>query len=261
MADTSSQKAVFEKQKRVGIITINNGEMNVFDAEQVKQFRDIIKEIEDNDKIRVVLIQGSGTRAFSAGFDLKHPNENVFVNDGQEMIYRLYHLPKPTIALVHGYAIGIAFLVAMACDFRYATEDAQFSLPEINYPDMMFTTHGGTSLVSKLVRPSHLKWILYTGNRFPTSKAAEMGLIDERFETKEDMFKAGLEFATDLSRKSPVTMSCIKVAVRKNTLADLKPGMGREIETLPFIKRPLTMSKKEQLDASKKYIKKYSEEW
>ncbi len=258
--ESSNRKVIFEKQGRIGIITLNNGEMNVFDEEQVKQMRDLIKELEDDEKIRVILIQGSGNRAFSSGFDLKHPNEEVYVNDGQEMIYRLYNLPKPTIALIHGYDIGIAFLVSMACDFRYATVDAQFSLPEINY-EIMFTTHGGTSLVSKLIHPSDLKWILYTGERFPASKAAKMGLIDELFETKEEMSNAGMEFATLLSKKNPIIMACIKVALRENTYRDLKSGMAREMETIPFIKRPPSMNKKEQIDAAKKYIEKYTEKW
>lgn len=258
--ETADQKVLFEKRKRVGIITLNNGEMNVFDKEQIIQLRDLLIEIENDDKVRAVMIQGSGPRAFSSGFDLKHIDKEVIIKDGQEMIYRLYNLAKPTIALVHGFSIGIGFLIPMACDFRYATTDASFSLPEIKY-EIMFFTHGGVSIVSKLIRPSHLKWIFFTGKRFPTSKADEMGLIDAIFQTKEEMFNAGLEFATTLSKKSPIVMACAKVAIKKARFADVKTGMAMEMETIPFIDRPPTMNKKEQLEEFKKYMKKYSIEW
>jgi enoyl-CoA hydratase len=262
MAEKSaSEKVLFERRKRVGIITLNNGEMNVFDRGQITQLRDLIKELETDEKVRAILIQGSGNRAFSSGFDLKNLEKELFIKDGQEMIYLLYHLSKPTIALIHGYAIGIGFLVALACDFRYATEESSFSLPEINY-EIMFPTHGGCTILSKLVsKPSDAKYILFTGDRFPTSKAAQMGLIDERFNTKDEMYSAGLEFATKLSTKNAIIMACTKVALKKAIFADLKTGMAMEMETIPFIDRPTSMSKDEQQAAAQKYIDKYREKW
>ncbi len=259
--ESTSQKVIFEKQKRVGVITLNNGAMNVFDRDQVRDLRDLIIELESNDKIRVIVIQGSGTRAFSAGFDLKNFDVDFFIEAGQEMIFRLYNLPKPSIALVHGYSIGIGFLVALACDFRYATEESQFCLPEMNI-EGMFPTHGGCTILPKLVRKiSDAKLILYSADRFPTSKIAEMGLIDERFKTKEEMFEAGMAFAKKLAGKSPIPMALTKVALKITEWADLKTGMAMEIETIPIINRPQGMKKAEQLEKVREYIKKYSKEW
>jgi len=260
MSDYSTtQKVLFEKDKHVGIITLNNGEMNLFDIEQVQGFRDLIVKLEDDDKIRVIIIQGSGTRAFSAGFDLKNFDVDIFTKDGQDMIYRLYNIPKPVIALVHGFSIGIAFLVALACDFRYATEDAQFSLPEINY-QAMFPTHGGCTILPKIVRKmSDVKYILYTGDRFSAARAEKMGIVDELFKTTEEMQTAGKEFAQKLAVKNPVVMSMCKVALKKTEFADLKTGMAMEIETIPIINRPQGTKKADQLEAIKNYIEKYSE--
>ena len=255
--ETTSKKVLFEKNKRVGIITLNNGDFNVFDAEQIIQLRNLLEELEWDQKIRAILIQGSGTRAFSSGFDLKHIDRKVIFNEGKEMVYRLYNLPKPTIALVHGYSIGVGFLVVLACDFRYATEDAQFSLPEINY-DMMFPTHGGCTILPKLVRkPSDAKYLLYTGDRISTNRASQMGLIDAIFKTKEEMFDAGMEFAINLSSKNPIIMGSIKAALKSTTFADLKTGMEIEMDAVSFIERPPQMKRKEQLEEARKYIEKY----
>lgn len=256
---STTPKVVFEKDKRVGIITLNNGEMNLFDVEQVQGFRDLIVKLENDDKIRALVIRGSGNRAFSAGFDLKNFDVDIFVRDGQDMIYQLYNLPKPTIALVHGFSIGIAFLTALACDFRYATEDAQFSLPEINF-EAMFPTHGGCTLLPKIVRKmSDVKYILYTGDRFPAARAEKMGIVDQLFKTNDEMQAAGLEFAQKLASKNPVVMSMCKVALKKTEFADLKTGMATEIETIPIINRPQGTSRSEQLEALRKFIEKYSE--
>ena len=256
---STTPKVVFEKDRRVGIITLNNGEMNVFDVEQVQGLRDLIVKLGSDDKIRALIIKGSGNRAFSAGFDLKNFDVPIFVRDGQDMIYQLYNLPKPTIALVQGFSIGIAFLVALACDFRYATEDAQFSLPEINY-EAMFPTHGGCTLLPKIVRKmSDVKYILYTGDRFPAARAEKMGIVDELFKTKEEMQKAGLEFAQKLASKNPVIQSMCKVVLKKTEFADLKTGMAMEMEAIPLINRPQGTSKADQLEAIRKYIEKYSE--
>jgi enoyl-CoA hydratase len=256
---STTPKVIFEKDRRVGIITLTNGEMNVFDVEQVQGFRDLIVKLGSDDKIRALVIKGSGNRAFSSGFDLKNLDADLFTKDGQDMIYQLYNLPKPTIALVHGYCIGIAFLVALACDFRYATEDAQFSLPEINY-EFMFPTHGGCTLLPKIARKmSDVKYILYTGDRFPAARAEKMGVVDQLFKTKEEMQPAGLEFAQKLSSKNPNIMAMCKVALKKTEFADLKTGMAIEIETIPILNPPQKISKVEQAEAVRKYIEKYSE--
>jgi enoyl-CoA hydratase len=255
--ETGSEKILFEKQKHVGIITLSNGDFNVFDPEQIIALRDLLKALEWNNSIHTVVIQGSGDRAFSSGFDLKHFDMGVILSEGREIVYRLYELPKPTISLVHGYALGVGFLIAMACDFHYATKSSSFQLPEINY-DIMPHSHGCCTIVSKLVRkPSDLKYILYTGNRFPTSKADQMGLIDEIFETKEEMIDAGLEFAHTLSKKNPVVLAATKTVLKRTQFADVRPSMDIEIEPLAFIDRPPEMNKQAQQAALREFLEKY----
>jgi len=255
---STTPKVLFEKNKRVGIITLNNGEMNVFDVEQVLGFRDLIVKLGNDDKIHSIIIQANGERAFSAGFDLKNFDVDIYVRDGQDMIYRLYNLTKPTIALVHGYCIGIAFLVALACDFRYVCEDAQFSLPEINY-ETMFPSHGGCTILPKIVRKiSDAKYILYTGDRVPAERAEKMGIVDELFKTREEMQSKGMEFAQKLASKSPAVLAMCKVALNTTRFSDLKTGMAMEIEAMPLLTPPPGTKKSEAQAAIQKYIEKYS---
>ena len=107
-AGNENKKVVVEKIKRVALVTLNNGDMNLFDAEQVIQFRDAIVSLKKDPKVKALVIQGSGNRAFSAGFDLKgFAKVDTYINVGQDFMGQLYNFPIPKIALVNGYAIEI----------------------------------------------------------------------------------------------------------------------------------------------------------
>ena len=62
-----TKKVVFEREKRLGIVTLDNGDFNVFDVEQIYQFRDLMRELQWDEKVRAIVIKGRGARAFSSG--------------------------------------------------------------------------------------------------------------------------------------------------------------------------------------------------
>ena len=90
-----------------------------------------------DESVRVVVLEGSGERAFCVGADLNHiatfgpPDIRKWVNDGNRVLSRLANLPVPVIAAVHGYAVGGGLEFALACDLRVASEDSSFGLPEL----------------------------------------------------------------------------------------------------------------------------------
>ncbi|MHA1309790.1 MAG: enoyl-CoA hydratase/isomerase family protein [Candidatus Helarchaeota archaeon] len=252
-----------EIKRKIGIITFDNGELNVFNRDLIIAFRDLLKEIKSDPqkqrKIRVILIKSASKKAFSAGFDLKATeaaSEDViklFLVEGKKFIYDLTTIPTPTIALVNGYAIGIGFLISLACDFRYCTEDAQFQLPEIIY-EGMFPTHGACTNLPKIVNKiSDAKYLLMTGDRINAQTAEKMGIIDKIFTTKEEMIDAGIKLAKTMSTKNPLTMQLIKAAL--NTCKDLniKEGMAIETEAFEIIKN----IHEDKNVLKNKFIKKY----
>ncbi|NVM02968.1 MAG: enoyl-CoA hydratase/isomerase family protein [Candidatus Helarchaeota archaeon] len=257
MSDKSSEKVIYETIRKVARITLNNGELNLFDKEQVVGFRDALLKVKNDTKIRALLIQANG-RAFSAGFNLKQmTNEKstlqIFRDVGKEFIRLLNHMTIPTICLVHNYAIGIACLVPFACDFRFVLKDVAFCLPEINY-SFMFPTHGGMTITPKICRSdSDAKYILMTGEHIKLELADKMGLVTKIFETKEEMEKEGLEFATTLSKKNPPTMSMIKACFDKCKASTLEEGMIIEAEAEEIN----TSNKAEREVGIKKFIEKY----
>ncbi|MHA1146039.1 MAG: enoyl-CoA hydratase/isomerase family protein [Candidatus Helarchaeota archaeon] len=252
-----NKKVIVERIKRIALITLSNGDMNLFDSEQVMLFRDALLELKKDPKVRVIVIRGSGNRAFSAGFDLKESgNVDVFLNTGQEFMGLLYNFPVPKIALVHGYAIGIGCLVTFACDFRYCTKDVVFSLPEIKYK-FMFPTHGGMTITSKIVRkPSDAKFILCTGDKIKVPLAEKMGLIDQLFDTKEEMENAGMELARKLGSMDSTVMSSILTVFDKCASVGLAEGMSIENEALEVVQS----RGKEKKDLLQKLKEKYLDE-
>ena len=257
MSEQNLEIVIYEEIRKVARITLNNGELNIFNKEQVIAFRDALLKVENNPKIRALLIQANG-RAFSAGFDLKQMTDarsslEVFRSVGQEFIKILYYMTIPTICLVHKYAIGIAYLVPFACDFRFVLKDVEFCLPEINY-NFMFPTHGGMTITPKICsNDSYAKYILMTGERIGWKLAEKFGLVTKTFETKEEMEQEGLAFATTLSKKNPASMTMIKACFEKCRDSSLEEGMPIENEAAMIN----TSSPSEKKVGIKQFIEKY----
>lgn len=243
MTEDTTEKILVKIKRKVGIITLNNGDLNVFSPDFIFAFRDTLKELKTNNKVNVILIQSTSERAFSAGFDLKslqtvNPEYlNILLNDAYEIVELLHLMPKPVIALINGYSIGAGFLFPLACDFRYCTKDARFQLPEANFADLMFLTHGGCTTLPKLVNKlSDAFYIAFTGEKIPAEMALKMGVIDRVFDTKDEMLKAGLEFAKLIASKHPFLIGMMKAGIRKNLNSNVPDGLALEKEAYDIIR-------------------------
>ena len=259
MTEETNEKILVKIKRKVGIITLNNGDMNVFSPEFLNLFINALKEYRDNKKVHSLIIQSASERAFSAGFDLKalmnvdHATIDIFFKVGQDIVEIIRYMPKPVIALINGHAHGVGLLFPLACDFRYCTEDATLSLPEANYSNLMFPTHGGCTNLPKIVRKmSDAKYILMTGDKFDAKSALEMGVVDKVFKTKEELLEKGFELAKNISSKHPDVIQLLKPAINACSQADVKTGMAIEEEAFTIIART-----KDNKELKKKFIDKY----
>lgn len=259
MTEESNEKILVKIKRKVGVITLNNGDMNVFDPEFLNLFVNTLKVLRDDKKVHSIIIQSASERAFSAGFDLKalmnvdHATIDIFLSVGQEIVEVIYYSPKPVIALINGHSHGVGLLFPLACDFRYCTENALFSLPEANFSNLMFPTHGGCTNLPKIVRKiSDAKYILMTGDKFDAKSALEMGIVDKMFKTKEEMLENGFELAKNISAKHPDVIQMLKPAINACLQADLKKGMAIEEEAFTIVART-----KDNKELKKNFIDKY----
>ena len=132
------QHILFELEARVATITFNRPKaLNALNSELLSEFGRALDEIAVDEDIRVLILTGSGEKAFVAGADISELatmnalQGKQFAEKGHSAIGRLQKLSIPVIAAVNGFALGGGSEIALACDFIYASEDAKFGLPEI----------------------------------------------------------------------------------------------------------------------------------
>jgi trans-feruloyl-CoA hydratase/vanillin synthase len=188
---------------------------------------DALARLETDDNVRVVVISGEGGN-FSAGQDLKKFFRELEKNPSERKKAaaaanrwrweRIYNYDKPTIAMVHGFCVGGAFMQLLACDFAIAADDATFSLSEVNWGILP------GALVSKAVidtvLPRHALYYACLGEPFDGHEAARIGMINYAVPAKK-LEDAVTELAEKLMKKSPAVLRATKQAIRQVRTMDV----------------------------------------
>jgi short chain enoyl-CoA hydratase (EC 4.2.1.17) len=160
-----------KKEPPLGWIYLNRPDkLNAINEQLMKDLRQAVDELVADDQIRVIIITGLG-KAFCAGADIsqfKTLNGLTaweFAKKGRELMDYIENLPKPTIAMINGYALGGGLELAMACDIRIAAEEAQVGLPEITLG--IYPGFGGTQRLIRLIGKGKAMEMMMTGDRIP----------------------------------------------------------------------------------------------
>jgi enoyl-CoA hydratase/carnithine racemase len=180
---------------------------------------------------RAVVLSSASAKAFCVGADLKE--RAGFTDDDlrrQRPIFRaafgaVLDLPQPTIAAVHGFALGGGTELALSCDLIVADETAVLGLPEVTVG--LVPGGGGTQLLARRVGYSRAADLIFTGRRLTADEAAAFGLVD-RLVAAGGARGAALELAATIAGNSPVGVRAAKRALRLGLGTDL--GAGLDIE-------------------------------
>lgn len=173
---------------------------------------------------RAVLLTGAEGPAFIAGADIREmaamtPEEGErFGALGQEVTRLLEQLPVPVIACVDGYALGGGCEMAMACDFVYATRKAVFGQPEVLLG--LIPGFGGCVRLFRRVGIAKARELIYSGRRVDAVEAHRLGLVNEVFDNREEMFAAARLVLADIAANSPAAVSTCK------SVLDAVDGLG-----------------------------------
>lgn len=176
---------ILEKKGFVSTLWLNRPAVhNAFNEEMILELIGAFDDIAADDETRVLILKGSG-KSFCAGADLKWMKQAAEYTEKQNFeeslnlslcLNKLYNLPKPTIALVHGVVYGGGNGLMSACDFVYAYDNTHFSLSEVNLGLIPACI---SPYVLKKVGERNAKSMMLRGNRFETKEAKKYGLIDE----------------------------------------------------------------------------------
>ena len=232
----------FEIEESEGVahvILSRPDELNTMIPAFWSELPEIIDEMSDSGRVRCVVISSTG-KHFSAGMDLSvfTDDEGVtvrqdadrwvaaesfrrFVHHLQETFSCLDRARMPVIVAIQGGCIGGAVDFVSACDIRYATTDAFFSIQEINIG--MTADVGTFPRLCKLIPEGWVRELAYTGRRLPAAKARDIGLVNELFDTHEALVDHALATAREIAEKSPLAVAGSKVMInyaRDHSIAD-----------------------------------------
>jgi enoyl-CoA hydratase/carnithine racemase len=244
-----------ETRGAVTLLTFNRAEkLNALNYALIDRLMQILDQIEDDARVRAVILTGAGDRAFSAGADIREFSESIkegpdaavkaFVRRGQTMTSRLESFPKPIIAAVNGIAFGGGCEITEAVHLAVASERSSFSKPEINIG--IPPTFGGTQRLPRLAGRKRALEFLLTGDTFTPQRAYEIGLVN-RVVAHERLMPAAFELADRILRHSPLAASRIITAVTRGLNASISEGLA--IESEQFARMVPTSDNREALDA------------
>jgi len=205
------------------IVTISRPEkLNSVTKPMLVDFSEQVSQTINNPNIRAVIFTGEGNRAFSAGFDMDTVMglEGAEVTEFFKLLERTMRIIREnrtcvTIAAVNGYAIGFGAMAALACDFRFFSENASFRLPEVEL--RVFPGAGAASNLLHLVGPARAKDILLTTRTVSAKEALQIGLAD-MVVNQDELMQKTMQFLEEILNKDAT------ILVRTKTLVDGMTG-------------------------------------
>ena len=223
-----------ERQGSVATLMLNRPEaLNAINAALVRDLGAACGELESDQQTRVVVLRGAGERAFCVGADLKE-RRGMGLAETQELRAELVRafrslrtLQVPTIAAVHGWALGGGFELALCCDLIVAADDARFGLTEVTLG--IIPGGGGTQLLPRLIGRSRAKLLIYTGRRIEAPEAERLGIVI-RVVPRAELEAAAMALAEEIAGNAPISLRQAKKAIDVGYHLDIDSALAFEAE-------------------------------
>ncbi|MEH7380419.1 enoyl-CoA hydratase-related protein [Bacillus sp. JJ1533] len=224
----------------IAVITLNNPPLNVLSTAIFLELDECFKSIETDNKVKVIILTGTGDRAFAAGADIKEFTEHLkdynllkkSGDEGSRIFNQIAEFPKPVIVALNGLALGGGFELALCGDIRIASSNVKIGLPEINLG--LLPGAGGTQRLPRLIGESKAKEMIFTGKPITADEAYRIGLVNHVVESGEVLVKAK-ELAHLIAVKSSVALKIIKKTIDLGLELSLDEGIRKEREAFEFL--------------------------
>lgn len=222
----------YSVEDNIAILTIDRPKaLNALNSKTIVEIRSAVGEAGEDESVRVLIITGSGDKAFVAGADISEFTDLGlkegfgFVKKGHQMNRDIETLGKPVIAAVNGLALGGGCELAMSCTLRLVSETAKLGLPELGLG--VIPGYGGTQRLPRLIGKGPALWYILTGEMIDAEKAVDLGLASQVVKPDELMAKA-LGIAGKIAAKAPMAVKMAMCAVNHGTGVDLETGLVLE---------------------------------
>ena len=230
------ENILVEQTNALATITINRPKkLNALNKATIEELHNAFKALEEDASIKVIIITGSGEKAFVAGADISEfahfsvEEGAMLARKGQEILFDFVeNLSTPVIAAVNGFALGGGLELAMACHFRVASDNAKMGLPEVSLG--VIPGYGGTQRLPQLIGKGKAMELVMTAGMITADEAKEYGLVNH-VTSQEELLPLAEKIASKIMRNSSVAISAAIKAVNDN----FKDGVnGFESEITEF---------------------------
>jgi enoyl-CoA hydratase len=217
----ATSELLYERRGAVAILTFNRpAARNAMTFAMYEGLHAACEHVDADDRVRVFILRGAGDRAFVAGTDISQFQAFTTAEHAldyerriERYVGRLEAVQKPTLALIHGYCVGGGAMLALACDLRLASPDAQLGVPVARTLGNTLSIQNVARLVA-LLGDTRTKELLFTARLMPAAEALAAGVYSEVVPADE-LEARGLALAGQIAANAPLTLRSIKEAVRR----------------------------------------------
>jgi len=230
----SFNNILIEKNNKIARIIINRPKkLNALNKETINELHEAISELESDVQIRVIMLTGSGDKAFVAGADISE-FADFDISQGAELSRKgqnylfdfIENLSTPVIAAINGFALGGGLELAMACHFRVASDNAKMGLPEVSLG--VIPGYGGTQRLPQLVGKGRAMEMIMTAGMITADDAKSYGLVNHVV-AQEELISFCEEIAKKITFNSSMAIGAAIKAVNANFNSGIN-GYDVEIE-------------------------------
>ena len=217
----------------IAVVTINRPtKLNALNKATLHELHEAFKALELEKTVRVIILTGSGEKAFVAGADISEfadfsvSQGSELAAQGQELVFDfIQNLTTPVIAAINGFALGGGLELAMSCHFRIASDNAKMGLPEVTLG--VIPGYGGTQRLPQLVGKGRAMELILTANMLTGQEALACGLVNHVV-PQENLLELAQTLAAKIAKNSPVAIGYAIQAVNAN-FAKERNGFTAEI--------------------------------
>lgn len=228
------ENILVDQKENLAVITINRpSKLNALNKNTIEELHEVFKTLNENSIIKVIIITGSGEKAFVAGADISEFSNYTIeegtelAREGQALLFDfVQNLSTPVIAAVNGFALGGGLELAMASHFRVASSNAKMGLPEVSLG--VIPGYGGTQRLPQLVGKGKAMEMIMTAGMISAEEAKEWGLVNYVVE-QEELLPLCEKLANKIIKNSSVAIAAAIKSVNAN-YSNCVNGFDVEIE-------------------------------
>ncbi len=206
------KNVLVKEQEPIAIVTINRPKkLNALNRETIAELHNALKDLDAKKEIKVIILTGSGEKAFVAGADILEftnftvKEGNNLATKGQELLFDFVeNLSTPVIAAINGFALGGGLELALACHFRVASHNARMGLPEVSLG--LIPGYGGTQRLPQLVGKGRAMEMIMTAGMIDVERAVEFGLVNHVV-SQEELLSHCKKLADKIANNSSIAIA------------------------------------------------------